>query len=64
VAQAVSYGDLLAHLGGPLPVQGEEDWQVIEHLVRNAAPGIVGSSGPRYFGFVVGGVLPASLAAD
>ena len=64
VAQVVSYADLLVQLGGPLPAQGEEALPVIEHLVHNAAPGIVASPGPRYFGFVVGGVLPASLAAD
>jgi glutamate/tyrosine decarboxylase-like PLP-dependent enzyme len=51
-------------LGGPLPERGEDDLQVIEHLARGADPGLVGMAGPRYFGFVIGGHVPASLAAD
>ncbi len=64
VAHAVTYDEMLERLGGSLPAEGEEPLPVIEALVRNAAPGLVASPGPRYFGFVVGGVLPASLAAD
>src|SRR3954451_22295942 len=51
-------------LGGALPEDGVAAERVIEELARDAAPGLVPSPGPRYFGFVVGGALPAALAAD
>ena len=56
--------ELLAALGGPLPDQGEAAEAVVEHLAREAEPGLVGMAGPRYFGFVIGGSMPAALAAD
>jgi len=59
-----SFEELLAALGGPLPEQGAEPRQVIEALAKAAEPGLVASAGPRYFGFVIGGSLPAALAAD
>lgn len=37
---------------------------VVDELASAAEPGIVASSGPRYFGFVVGGTLEAAAAAD
>jgi glutamate/tyrosine decarboxylase-like PLP-dependent enzyme len=37
---------------------------VLERLVTAADPGLVASPGPRYFGFVVGGALPVTVAAD
>jgi len=51
-------------LGGPLPDRGEDPRAVIEALASDAQHGLVGSAGPRYFGFVVGGGVPAALAAD
>jgi glutamate/tyrosine decarboxylase-like PLP-dependent enzyme len=55
---------LRATLGGPLPELGEPAPQVVERLARDADPGIVATAGPRYFGFVVGGSLPAAVGAD
>ena len=51
-------------LGGALPEAGENADSVLEILARAADPGIVATAGPRYFGFVVGGTLPVTVAAD
>ncbi len=56
--------ELRGSLGGPLPEDGEAAGDVIESMVRGADPGVIASSGPRFFGFVIGGGLPAAIAAD
>src|SRR5918996_4157174 len=60
----VGFQDLVAALDAPLPEQGEDPTAVVEQLAALAGPGLVASPGPRYFGFVTGGALPAALAAD
>ncbi len=37
---------------------------MLNDLAAQADPGIVASAGPRYFGFVTGGALPVTVAAD
>jgi glutamate/tyrosine decarboxylase-like PLP-dependent enzyme len=56
--------NLVAQLGGPLPDKGEDPEAVVEQMARAFDPGLVASAGPRYFGFVVGGTLPAATGAD
>jgi glutamate/tyrosine decarboxylase-like PLP-dependent enzyme len=51
-------------LGGAVPETGMDPTRVIEELAAAVDPGLVASLGPRYFGFVIGGQLPASAAAD
>lgn len=51
-------------LGGPLPESGEDPTKVIDALAAGAESGLVATAGPRHFGFVIGGALPAALAAD
>jgi glutamate/tyrosine decarboxylase-like PLP-dependent enzyme len=64
VGADATYEDLVAALDEPLPEHGEDDAAVLEHLVTAAGPGVVANPGPRYFGFVTGGALPAALGAD
>jgi glutamate/tyrosine decarboxylase-like PLP-dependent enzyme len=64
VFPAVTADELRAAFAEPLP-QGPTDARtVITELARAAEPGIIAETGGRYFGFVIGGAVPASLAAD
>ena len=57
-------GALTKALGGPLPQAPSPPEEVLEQLVEAAEPGLMASAGPRFFGFVIGGALPAATAAD
>ncbi len=46
------------------PESGEDPAAVIEHLAEVGGRAAVAMAGPRYFGFVIGGSLPAAVAAD
>jgi glutamate/tyrosine decarboxylase-like PLP-dependent enzyme len=48
----------------PLPEDGEDPGAVIEELADVGGRAAVAMAGPRYFGFVIGGALPAAVAAD
>jgi glutamate/tyrosine decarboxylase-like PLP-dependent enzyme len=48
----------------PLPDEGVDPAKVVHDLADGAEPGLVATGSPRYFGFVIGGTLPAALAAD
>src|SRR3954447_4043400 len=56
--------ELRARFGGPLPAGPTDPATVVDELAANAAGGLVRSAGPNYYGVVIGGGLPASLAAD
>ncbi|HWF09559.1 MAG TPA: aminotransferase class V-fold PLP-dependent enzyme [Bryobacteraceae bacterium] len=64
VTRSVDFGRLVECAGGPLPAMGEEPDRIIEKLAGSMDAGLVATAGPRYFGFVIGGALPAALAAD
>jgi len=56
--------ELRENLRIPLPEGGTDPATVIRKLALDVDGGLVASAGPRYFGFVTGGSVPASLAAD
>jgi glutamate/tyrosine decarboxylase-like PLP-dependent enzyme len=56
--------ELHAALSSPLPERGSPARTVISELAAAADPGIVAEASGRYFGFVIGGAVPASIAAD
>jgi glutamate/tyrosine decarboxylase-like PLP-dependent enzyme len=56
--------ELYARLNRPLTEAGEDPRTVVAELARDVEPGLIASAGPRYFGFVIGGALPAAVAAD
>jgi glutamate/tyrosine decarboxylase-like PLP-dependent enzyme len=53
-----------ARLGGPLQGEGRDSAEVVAELAEAVDPALVASAGPRYFGFVIGGALPAAAATD
>ena len=54
----------LEELGGPLPQLPSDPSEVLALLDDIGSPATVATTGGRYFGFVIGGSLPAALAAN
>lgn len=54
----------LKELGGPLPDAPADPAELLAQLDEIGSPATVATTGGRYFGFVVGGTVPASLAAN
>ena len=64
VAASREARELAGALGGGLPQRGLPATEILARLDEIGGQGVVASAGPRYFGFVTGGALPASLAAS
>ena len=64
VARSIDGAQLREALGDRLGDDPTDPVTVIQQLADGAEPGVVATSGGRFFGFVEGGVLPAALAAD
>jgi len=56
--------ELRRTLGQPLASVGMEPSQVIDQLVAASEPGLTATGSGRFHGWVIGGALPAALAAD
>lgn len=59
-----SYAEMLAAFAAPTPERGADPRAIIEELATLATPGIRASTGPRFFGWVIGNSHPTGVAAD
>jgi glutamate/tyrosine decarboxylase-like PLP-dependent enzyme len=64
VGATVDIETLRTQLNKPLADSGMPPEDVITELVRDVSGGLLGSAGGRFFGWVIGGAVPAALAAD
>ena len=64
VGASASLSTLREKIDLPLPSEGASPTEVVEHLVAATRDGLVASAGGRFFAWVMGGSLPAALAAD
>lgn len=64
IAAVAPPDQLRARLAKPLPETPTDPAQVIDELVADTDGGLMRSTSGRFFGWVIGGTLPAALAAD
>jgi glutamate/tyrosine decarboxylase-like PLP-dependent enzyme len=64
VATTATLDEMRARLARPLADRGVPATEVIDDLVADTEGGILGSQSGRFFGWVIGGSLPAAMAAD
>ena len=64
VGATASLAELRRRFSRPLADDGVDPVTVIDELARDAAGGLLGSAGGRFYGWVIGAGLPSALAAD
>lgn len=64
VGPSTTADDVTAVFGGPLPASGLDPAAVIDFLAEHAEPGLMAMQSGRFFGWVIGGTVPAGMAAD
>jgi glutamate/tyrosine decarboxylase-like PLP-dependent enzyme len=64
VGARASFAEVREALLDSLPDDGLDPETAVARLAEGVEAGLVASAGPRYFGFVIGGSVPAALAAD
>jgi glutamate/tyrosine decarboxylase-like PLP-dependent enzyme len=61
---AETYAAARDRMRTPVPEAGMDAGAVLEDLVATSTPGLMPITGPRFFGWVMGGSHPAGVAAD
>ncbi|WP_411720196.1 pyridoxal phosphate-dependent decarboxylase family protein [Mycetocola sp.] len=64
VAPQQNADEVAAHFRVPLQESAVDPAEVIDELAAFAEPGLMGMPSGRFFGWVIGGTLPAALASD
>jgi glutamate/tyrosine decarboxylase-like PLP-dependent enzyme len=64
VAPRKNVDEMKAVLAGPVPEGPSDPADVVDELATLAEPGLMAMPSGRFFGWVIGGTLPASLGAD
>ena len=64
VAAPAAAVERLEALRGPMPAGPTDPAEVLALLDEYVSPATIATAGPRFFGFVIGGSLPAALAAN
>ena len=64
VAATTSLAEMRRRFDRPLAEAGVDPAAMIDELARGVDGGLVGSAGGRFYGWVIGGGLPGSVAAD
>src|SRR5262245_24061079 len=54
----------LKELEGSLPATGTAPERILQQLDEYISPATMAMAGPRFFGFVIGGALPVTVAAN
>ncbi|MBZ6076248.1 pyridoxal phosphate-dependent decarboxylase family protein [Microvirga puerhi] len=59
-----TYPEALSAFNAPAPEGSTPALDVVRELVERATPGLHATTGPRFFGWVIGGSHPVGVAAD
>ncbi|MDQ2679056.1 MAG: aspartate aminotransferase family protein, partial [Actinomycetota bacterium] len=64
VGATVDPRTLAARIPSTFPETSFGDGEVLDELLGIAEDAVLATGSPRFFGFVIGGALPAAIAAD
>ena len=64
VGPLVTADEMRSAVGGPLHTHGSDAAEVVDLMAALSEPGLMAIGSGRFFGWVMGGTLPAGLAAD